>query len=451
MMRRVKIALMIVVAVLLATIDVCGQTYSITPTTHQRVIIKKGVAEKSVENRANVDLSRMDADSLRRFVSILDSLRADGRVYDLSILDTMTVTAFDTIRIKADTVKVAQPGDSLGYRLVPQKHPKLASRAVKYLMSEDRFLDQYIAGADTLLPKLIPVDSSRLGMNERQLRRLEHRQRPRYNELFRDSLTIAATTAISLVAPGFSQIYNHQAWKIGVIYPTLGVGLGLGIWQNTKYTTYKRQFDDYIAKNGTGRDETLNAIQTKMIQHNTYQQLAFGFAAVSYLYSLVDGVSNYPSNINSVKKATTLSMVCPGAGQVYNHSYWKLPIVVGGFASLIFCVDFNNRGYQRYSRAYKYRTDGDDSTVDEFANYSNVTTDMLKKYKNDYRRNRDLCIILTAVFYAVQVVDAHVDAHMKTYDISDDLSFNVEPSINQFATRRSGTTNTFGLNFNLTF
>lgn len=449
MKRWVQIFFACAAVVMTAVEGVYAQ--SVTPTAHQRVIIKNGVAEKSVENRANVDLSRMDADSLRRYVHILDSLRGDSKTYDLSVIDTMLTVVYDTVRVKSDSLPAATAKDKQPYKLVQKGGPQLQSRAVKYLMSEDRFLDLYIGGADTLLKKLVPVDSSKFSMNERQLRRYEHSLQPRYSKLFRDSLSLAATTGISLIVPGFSQIYNHQAWKMSIIYPLIGLGLGFGIPQSTLASKYKRQYNDYIAKNGTGRDETLNAIQKKLIEHNTYQQLFFGLAGAAYLYGLVDGVSYYPSKVTDVKKATTLSMVCPGAGQAYNHSYWKLPIVLGGFASLIYCIDFNNRGYQRYSRAYKYRTDGKDDTVDEFANNAAVTDDILRQYKNDYRRNRDLCIILTAAFYAVQVIDAHVDAHMKTYDVSDDLSFHVEPYVNQFNTRTMGTSNLVGLNFNLTF
>lgn len=62
-----------------------------------------------------------------------------------------------------------------------------------------------------------------------------------------------------------------------------------------------------------------------------------------------------------MKKATTLACICPGAGQIYNKSYWKVPFVVGGFASMIYCIDWNNRGFQRFKKAYALRTAYDDN------------------------------------------------------------------------------------------
>ena len=75
----------------------------------------------------------------------------------------------------------------------------------------------------------------------------------------------------------------------------------------------------------------------------------------------------------------------------------------------------------------------------------------IKNLKNSYRRNRDLCIILTAGFYVLQVIDAHVTAHMKTYDISDDLSMNLEPYMGNFYMQQAGQVNTVGMSLNFRF
>ena len=67
---------------------------------------------------------------------------------------------------------------------------------------------------------------------------------------------------------------------------------------------------------------------------------------------------NYSTNeVSDVKKATTLACIFPGAGQIYNKSYWKVPFVVGGFAAMIYCIDWNNRGYQRFKKAYRLLSD----------------------------------------------------------------------------------------------
>jgi len=75
----------------------------------------------------------------------------------------------------------------------------------------------------------------------------------------------------------------------------------------------------------------------------------------------------------------------------------------------------------------------------------------MKNYRDSYRRNRDLSIILTFALYLVNVVDAHVDAHLKDYDISDDLSMSIQPAINNYYIANRGNVNSFGLTFSLKF
>ena len=130
-----------------------------------------------------------------------------------------------------------------------------------------------------------------------------------------------------------------------------------------------------------------------------------------------------------------------------------MPIVIGGLASTIYTIDWNNRGYQRFKTAYAlsvdYKNNPDkypNGAPDEFRGAYSET--FLKNLKDSYRRNRDLCILLTAGVYILQIIDAHVDAHLQDYDISDDLSMNFEPYVD-YATVVSQPV--FGLNLNLNF
>ncbi len=276
--------------------------------------------------------------------------------------------------------------------------------------------------------------------------------------------------AISLALPGFSQLYNKQAWKIPVLYGTVAAGVGVYAWQTKLYRPYKQQYDAFIdhkgkrSDHGTGSQEwkhyeaTMNELQAGMIRHNTYRQLAIGFAAASYMYFLIDGTLNYPGVATDVKKATTLAMVFPGAGQIYNKTYWKLPIVVGGFSILGYVVGWNNRGYQRNMRAFNALTDGNDATVDEFTENGNPRSESdLLQMKNSYRRNRDLCLIFLGLFYIMQTIDAHATAHMKAYDVSDNLAasrmqISFEPSMDRFFSHRAGgAVNTYGFSLNMRF
>ena len=253
--------------------------------------------------------------------------------------------------------------------------------------------------------------------------------------LISDSMGISQMCWLSLPIPGFGQIYNTQYWKLGVLYPVFGTTLGLFIHENKQYKPYKAQYDQYLVDNGYMRTPELDEIQTQLIRHNTRQQIFAGLAVATYIYFIGDAAINYKTNdVSHVKKATTLSTICPGAGQIYNKSYWRVPIVIGGMASTIYTIDWNNRGYKRFKTAYALRVDYDKNpekypggAADEFRGAYSAT--FLKNLKDSYRRNRDLCILLTAGVYMLQIIDAHVDAHLQDYDISDDLTMNLEPYV----------------------
>lgn len=135
------------------------------------------------------------------------------------------------------------------------------------------------------------------------------------------------------------------------------------------------------------------------------------------------------------KVATRRSMIIPGWGQITNGRWWKVPIIYGGFVSLALAIDFNQRNYKELLRELQYndRVKGDTSLTPEqmwltpeFAKYD---YNRIIDAKNFYRRNRDLSILVTGVLYAVNVIDAYVDATFFRFDVSKDLSLKVTPSI----------------------
>ncbi|MEG2023904.1 MAG: DUF5683 domain-containing protein, partial [Alistipes sp.] len=272
-----------------------------------------------------------------------------------------------------------------------------------------------------------------------------------------DSMSLSKVCWISTVLPGYGQIYNKDYWKLPILYGTLGAGLAMFIQENKTYKPLKQQYNTLLAAGGN-RTRELEVVQTKMIRSNTRRQLYLGATIASYLYFIGDAAVNYTTNdVSNVKKATTLACICPGAGQIYNKSYWKVPFVVGGFAAMIYCIDWNNRGFQRFKKAYSLKAAFDkdatafpDGSPDEF--HGRYSTTFLKNLKDSYRRNRDLCIIVTAGIYILQIVDAHVDAHLKDYDISDDLSMNIEPLVDYtFVPAVGGHRPVFGFNMSFNF
>lgn len=125
---------------------------------------------------------------------------------------------------------------------------------------------------------------------------------------------------------------------------------------------------------------------------------------------------------HSPKKATLLSTFIPGAGQVYNKKYWKVPLIYGGGATFIYFIGVNNRYYKKYSKLYEQKIDG---TIDEL--YANINEESLRRERDNWRRNRDLNYIGIGFLYFLQIIDANVDAHLFEYDISDDLTFRYQP------------------------
>ena len=293
-------------------------------------------------------------------------------------------------------------------------------------------------------------DSTRKAINDslrlqKELRRADTSV-VRYSRIFRDTLPLSRMSAISLVAPGFSQLHNKQYWKIPVLYATVGTALGFGIQAQKQYAPLKREYEALKAQ-GASQSE-IDAVQREMIRQNTKRTLLFAGAAAAYVYFIGDGAVNYPGTASSVKKATTLSTICPGAGQIYNKSYWKVPIVIGGFATMAYIIDWNARGYNRYKRAYELVADGDDTTIDEFN--GRYSAELLRNTKNSFRRSRDMAIIYTLALYVLNIVDAHVDAQLKDYDVSDDLAMSVEPAMTNFYTMRAKT-NLLGLSLKISF
>jgi hypothetical protein len=149
---------------------------------------------------------------------------------------------------------------------------------------------------------------------------------------------------------------------------------------------------------------------------------------------------------HSPKKAAIMSAALPGLGQVYNKKYWKVPIIYAGFGVLTYYIIDNNKGYIEFRDAYRARVD-DDPTNDAIK--TQYTTDNLRVIKNLYWKNRDLMIILTATLYALNILDATVDAHFFTYDISDDLSFRISPVVEP--SMGFGHSSTSAISFSLNF
>ena len=129
---------------------------------------------------------------------------------------------------------------------------------------------------------------------------------------------------------------------------------------------------------------------------------------------------------SSARKAAIFSAIIPGAGQVYNKKYWKVPIVYAALGGLGYWGFTNHKQYKYYSDNLRNESDEDESTIN-VTRYSQTQLITQKKY---YKKYRDMAIIFGALVYAINIIDANVDAHLKTFDVSDDLSMQIKPYTN---------------------
>ncbi|WP_291963712.1 DUF5683 domain-containing protein [Maribacter sp.] len=127
-------------------------------------------------------------------------------------------------------------------------------------------------------------------------------------------------------------------------------------------------------------------------------------------------------------KAAFYSAVIPGLGQIYNKRYWKVPIVWGAIGGSAYMYIYNNDQYQRFRTAFKRRQAG--FTDDEFNGEGTLPLfdeDDLEYQQERFQNDRDLWLVAAIGLYALNIVDANVDAHLKQFNIDDDLSIDFEP------------------------
>ncbi|RMF26140.1 MAG: hypothetical protein D6765_09365 [Bacteroidetes bacterium] len=129
---------------------------------------------------------------------------------------------------------------------------------------------------------------------------------------------------------------------------------------------------------------------------------------------------DYPSP----KKALFLSLAVPGAGQLYNKRWWKVPLVYGGLAGMVYLVDRNSTQYKRFQQAYLAALKGEPH---EFG--SALDAGDLLRLRNTADKNRQLSYIGLFAVYLFQATEALVDAHLRSFDVSDDLSARFQPAL----------------------
>lgn len=142
----------------------------------------------------------------------------------------------------------------------------------------------------------------------------------------------------------------------------------------------------------------------------------------------------------SPAKAAFRSAVLPGLGQAYNKSYWKIPIIYGGMATTLYFYSNNQSEYKRFRNAYKDKIAGRPVT----GQLANIDPDRLIRAQRTLQRNRDLSLLLTVGIYILNIVEANVDAHLKQFNVNENLT--LSPQLQQ-----NGINNKHNLGFSLSY
>ena len=173
--------------------------------------------------------------------------------------------------------------------------------------------------------------------------------------------------------------------------------------------------------------------------------LLFFFIATGTLaIAQVKSVDTLPVAKDSSKKkaaryfnprtATIRSAILPGLGQVYNKKYWKVPIVLGALGTTAAIYLYNIDTYRSLRQSYIYITDtisANNVLIDPL--FSNLSPTAIRSYRDSYRQNIDYSVLFFLLFWGLNVVDAAVDAHLKAFDVNDNLSLRIQPGHSKMA------------------
>ena len=229
-----------------------------------------------------------------------------------------------------------------------------------------------------------------------------------------------------MILPGTAQIYNKDYWKLPIIYGGIGALAGTGGYYLNRYGT-----------TGNADDKSLGT------------WLLVGAGAV-YWGSLLDGVACFKSESEpDPGRATLYSILLPGLGQIYNGELFKVPIYWGLLIGGVHFWMTNDMNYKRFKWIHNQ------ATMEGVEERPPISGETAKWYRDVYRRYRDYSIVATIAFYLLQVIDANVFAYMHDFQVDDNITMNIAPTViapdNAYALQSNPTDNAIGLRLGLRF
>ena len=220
----------------------------------------------------------------------------------------------------------------------------------------------------------------------------------------RDTLTPGYMLLGTAIVPGAAQMYNHDWWKVPVIYAGIGAGVYGGIWSNRQWH------------------------ETGETKYKYYRTASYVAAGLFYWGQMLDGVACFKTDFRAPvpAKSTIYSLLLPGLGQANNGDWWKIPIWTGGLVACGYFYHFNDMQYRRFRWITLVGEDKASGYV------GGITANQAQTYRDTYRRYRDYSILAAILVYALNVIDANVFAFMADFDVSDNIaSLEVQPTLIQ--------------------
>lgn len=241
----------------------------------------------------------------------------------------------------------------------------------------------------------------------------------------KNELKIGTMFGGSAVFIGGCQIYNKDYWKLPLVYGSIAGTAGAGLYFKDRYEKTSEQ------------------------KWKTASTLCFAGAGLAYWGALMDGVLSYePAPYPLPGKATLFSVLVPGLGQAYNGEFWKIPIYWGGMIGAAHFWKLNEVNYQRFRRIYREAT----STQTPYT--GPIGAETAKYYRDVYLRYRDYSIVTLLGVYLLQVIDANVFSYMYDFEVGDDITMKLSPTVispdNQYAFSSSAG-GCVGMRFGITF
>ncbi len=244
----------------------------------------------------------------------------------------------------------------------------------------------------------------------------------------KNKIKIGTMFAGSAILPGTAQIYNKDYWKLPIVYGGIGAFAGTGGYYLHKYSRTQKAYNKWNEAKTTFENQyntpyPFEAPVVDMKSKKTGTWLMVG-AGLMYWGTLLDGVVSYESEKEPMPgRATLYSILLPGLGQIYNGELFKVPIYWGGLMASVHFLTTNNLNYKRFKRIHN-----EASTPGSGYN-ENISAETAKWYRDVYRRYRDYSIVATAAVYLLQVIDANVFAYMHDFEVSDEITMNIEPAV----------------------